>query len=44
VRDEKSQETLKNLSLESTILPDPVLNYEGQKIENSKIIGIALRK
>lgn len=44
VRDKKSQETLKNLSIASAILPDPVLIYEGQKIENSKIIGIALRK
>jgi polysaccharide pyruvyl transferase WcaK-like protein len=44
VRDTKSQETLKKLSIESEILPDPVLNYSAQKTQNSKIIGIALRK
>jgi polysaccharide pyruvyl transferase WcaK-like protein len=44
VRDKKSQEILKKLSLAASILPDPVLTYPEQETKNTKTIGIALRK
>lgn len=44
VRDTKSQEILKQLWYEANILPDPVLTYSWEKINNSKIIWVALRK
>lgn len=44
VRDEKSREIVSKLWYQATILPDPVLAHNPWEWDESKVIGIALRR